>query len=46
MVYEVLISTTIVMVLLPLNFWYAAEVVVAVGFLTTLLELHWPKRLT
>ena len=40
MMYEVLISTTIAMVLLPLNFWIAAELVVLVGLVTTLWELR------
>ena len=40
MMYEVLISTTIAMILLPLNFWTAAEVVVVVGLITMLWELR------
>ena len=40
MVYEVLISTTIAMVLLPFNFWIAAELVVFIGTLTMAWELH------
>ena len=40
MVYEVLISTTIAMVLLPFNFWIAAELVVFIGMLTMAWELH------
>jgi hypothetical protein len=40
MMYEVLISTTIAMVLLPFNFWIAAELVVLVGFLTTFWKLR------
>ena len=40
MMYEVLISTTIAMILLPLNFWTAAEVVVVVGSITMLWELR------
>jgi hypothetical protein len=40
MIYEVLISTTIAMVLLPLNFWSAAELVLVVASLATLWELR------
>ncbi len=40
MMYEVIISTTLAMVLLPLNFWIAAELVVLVGLLTILWELR------
>jgi hypothetical protein len=43
MVYEVLISTTIAMVLLPLNFWIAAELVVFIGMLTMAWELRLAK---
>jgi hypothetical protein len=38
--YEVLISTTIAMILLPLNFWTAAEVVVLVGMISMLWDLR------
>lgn len=40
MMYEVLISTTIAMVLLPFNFWITAELAVLVGLFTTLWELR------
>ena len=40
MMYEVLISTTIAMVLLPFNFWFTAELAVLVGLFTTLWELR------
>jgi hypothetical protein len=40
MMYEVLISTTIAMVLLPFNFWFAVELVLLVGLFTTLWELR------
>ena len=40
MMYEVLISTTIAMILLPLNFWSAAEVVVFVGMISMLWDLR------
>lgn len=40
MMYEVIISTTLAMVLLPLNFWIAAELVVLVGLLTMFWELR------
>ena len=40
MIYEVIISTTIAMVLLPLNFWVAAELVMLVGLLTIFWELR------
>ena len=40
MKYEVLISTTIAMILLPLNFWTAAEVVVLVGMISMLWVLR------
>ena len=43
MVYEVLISTTIAMVLLPFNFWIAAELVVFIGMLTMAWELRLAK---
>ena len=43
MVYEVLISTTIAMVLLPFNFWIAAELVVFIGTLTMAWELRLAK---
>ena len=45
MVYEVLISTTIAMVLLPFNFWIAAELVVFIGMLTMAWELR-PGRIS
>jgi hypothetical protein len=45
MMYEVLISTTIAMVLLPFNFWFAAEVVVSVGLLATFWELQRSKSI-
>ena len=45
MMYEVLISTTIAIILLPFNFWFAAEVVASVGLLTIFLELHRSKSL-
>ena len=40
MLYEVLIAVTIAMVLLPFNFWFAAQVVVLVGLPTILFELQ------
>ena len=40
MLYEVLISTTIAMVLLPFNFWFAAELVILVGLPTIFWELQ------
>jgi hypothetical protein len=40
MVFEVLISTTIAMVLLPFNFWFAAEMVILVGLPTIFWELQ------
>jgi hypothetical protein len=40
MLYEVLISTTIAMVLLPFNFWITAELVLLVGLVTTAWELY------
>jgi hypothetical protein len=45
MVYEVLISTTIAMILLPFNFWIAAELVVFIGMLTMAWELR-PRRIS
>jgi len=40
MLYEVLISTTVAMLLLPFNFWVAAALVLLVGLVTTAWELH------
>jgi len=40
MMYEVLIPTTLAMVLLPLNFWSAAEVVLWVALITVCWELR------
>lgn len=40
MMYEVLISTTVALVLLPLNFWFAAELVLVVASLATFWELR------
>jgi hypothetical protein len=40
MLYEVLIAVTIATVLLPFNFWFAAQFVVLVGLPTILLELQ------
>jgi hypothetical protein len=40
MLYEVLIAVIITMVLLPFNFWFAAQLVVLVGLPTILLELQ------
>ena len=40
MMYEVLIPTTLAMVLLPLNFWSAAEIVLWVALITVVWELR------
>lgn len=40
MTYEVLISTTIAIVLLPLNFWAAAELVIIVALFATCWEFR------
>ena len=40
MMYEVLIPTTLAMVLLPLNFWSAAEIVLWVALITVFWELR------
>ena len=45
MLYEVLISMTIAMVLLPFNFWFAAELVILVGLPTVFWELQRHKSI-
>jgi hypothetical protein len=40
MMYEVLIPTTVAMILLPLNFWSAAEIVLWVALATVFWELR------
>jgi hypothetical protein len=40
MMYEVLIPTTVAMVLLPFNFWSAAEIVLWVALVTVCWELR------
>lgn len=40
MMYEVLIPTTVAMVLLPFNFWSAAEIVLWVALATVFWELR------
>jgi hypothetical protein len=40
MMYEVLIPTTVAVVLLPLNFWSAAEIVLWVALATVFWELR------
>lgn len=40
MMYEVLIPTTLAIVLLPLNFWSAAEIVLWVALITVCWELR------
>ena len=40
MMYEVLIPTTVAMVLLPFNFWTAAEIVLWVALVTVSWELR------
>lgn len=45
MLYEVLIATTIAMVLLPFNFWFAAEMVILVGLPTIFWELQQYKSI-
>ena len=40
MMYEVLIPTTVAMVLLPFNFWSAAEIVLWVALVTVFWELR------
>ena len=40
MLYEVLISTTVAMLLLPFNFWVAAALVLLVGLPTIVWELR------
>jgi hypothetical protein len=40
MMYEVLIPTTLAIVLLPLNFWSAAEIVLWVALITVFWELR------
>jgi len=40
MLYEVIVSTTLAMVLLPFNFWVAAALVLLAGLVTTASELH------
>jgi hypothetical protein len=46
MVYEVVISITIAMVLLPLDFSIIAELAVLAGLLTTVWEIHRRKSIT
>ena len=45
MLYEVLISMTIAIVLLPFNFWFAAELVILVGLPTVFWELQRHKSI-
>ena len=46
MLCEVLIAVIIAMVLLPFNFWFAAQLVVLVSLPTILLELQWHNSIS
>jgi MFS superfamily sulfate permease-like transporter len=46
MMYEVVISLTIAIVLLPLDFSIAAELAVLAGLLTTIWQMHRRKWIT